>query len=92
MDLLLSQTSPTYLPTLQRYTRALRSRNALLRQPGGDPIALDGFTRELIDWGSRLMQARRDLIPRISPLARLAYRRPVTAAEAVETPKIRTGT
>src|SRR6266481_1451293 len=32
MDLLLSQTQPAYLPQLQRYAQALRSRNALLKQ------------------------------------------------------------
>src|SRR5258707_4679718 len=48
MDLLLSQTYPTYLPLLQRYTRALRSRNALLKRPILDPQALDRFSRELI--------------------------------------------
>ena len=48
LDLLLSQTYPAYLPHLQRYTRALRSRNALLKQPRPDPTALDGFSRELV--------------------------------------------
>src|SRR5215472_7341810 len=33
LDLLLSQTHPTYLPLLQRYMRALRSRNVLLKRP-----------------------------------------------------------
>src|SRR5438034_5753323 len=32
-DLLLSQTQPAYLPMLQRYAQALRSCNALLKQP-----------------------------------------------------------
>ena len=32
LDLLLSQTHAAYLPLLQRYTQALRSRNALLKQ------------------------------------------------------------
>src|SRR2546422_4252248 len=41
LDLLLSQTYPVYLPLLQRYTRALRSRNALLKRPVLDPAALD---------------------------------------------------
>src|SRR5262245_33232875 len=36
LDLLLSQTQPTYLPQLQRYTQALRSRNALLKQRAPD--------------------------------------------------------
>src|SRR2546430_1457652 len=31
LDLLLSQTHPTYLPLLQRYMQSLRSRNSLLK-------------------------------------------------------------
>jgi DNA replication and repair protein RecF len=75
LDLLLAQTHPVYLPLLQRYTRALRSRNALLKQPGMDPIALDSFTRELVDLGNQIIRLRQELTPRIWPLARLAYRR-----------------
>jgi DNA replication and repair protein RecF len=75
LDLLLSQTHPTYLPLLQRFTQALRSRNALLKQRSIDEMALDGFSRELIKLGPELRQRRQELVPRISPLARLAYRR-----------------
>ena len=32
LDLLLAQTQPGYLPLLQRYMRAVRARNALLKQ------------------------------------------------------------
>lgn len=74
MDLLLSQTHPTYLPLLQRYTRALRSRNALLKQQTPDDATLAGFSEELIRAGSEIIRLRQELIPRISPLARLAYR------------------
>jgi len=75
MDLLLSQTQPGYLPLLQRYMRAVRSRNALLRQPTRDEASFDSFTNELIRTGNELMAARRELIPKVSPLTRLAYRR-----------------
>jgi DNA replication and repair protein RecF len=75
LDLLLSQTHPTYLPLLQRYTRALRSRNALLKQHLLDEVALDGFTAELVEAGRELMRLRTEMVPRVSPLARLAYRR-----------------
>ena len=75
VDLLLSQTYPTYLPLLQRYTEALRSRNAMLKQPVIDPAALDGFSRELVTAGDEIMRLRRELIPKFSPVARLAYRR-----------------
>src|SRR5438874_263590 len=41
LDLLLTQTHPTYLPLLQRYTQALRSRNALLKQSLLDAEAVE---------------------------------------------------
>ncbi len=73
MDLLLSQTHPTYLPLLQRYTKALRSRNALLKQSLLDPAALEGFSRELVSAGNEIVRLRRDLLPKLSTLARQAY-------------------
>ena len=81
LDLLLSQTYPSYLPLLQRYTRALRSRNALLKQPGPDPAALESFSRELVSAGDEIIRLRRELVPRFSPLARQAYGRIANAAE-----------
>src|SRR5215471_3465428 len=74
MDLLLSQTHPTYLPLLQRYARALRSRNALLKRPILDPQALDSFSRELLAAGAEIVRFRTDLAPRFAPMAQLAYR------------------
>ncbi|MBI3851439.1 MAG: DNA replication/repair protein RecF [Verrucomicrobia bacterium] len=81
LDLLLSQTHATYLPLLQRYARSLRSRNALLKQRAVDEAALESFTRELIQLGEQLIQYRRELVPRLSPLVRLAYRRISNDAE-----------
>ena len=81
LDLLLSQTHPTYLPLLQRYTQALRSRNALLKRSLVDPSALESFSRELISAGEEIMRLRRELVPKFSPLARLAYRRISNDAE-----------
>ncbi|HEY5913714.1 MAG TPA: DNA replication/repair protein RecF, partial [Verrucomicrobiae bacterium] len=81
MDLLLSQTFPTYLPLLQRYTEALRSRNALLKQPVLDPVALESFSRELVGSGEEIIRLRRELVPAFSPLARQAYSRISGSAE-----------
>lgn len=81
LDLLLSQTHPTYLPLLQRYAQALRSRNALLKQRVVDEAALDSFSHELIKLGAELIRMRHELVPRLSPLARLAYRRISREAE-----------
>ena len=81
IDLLLTQTHPAYLPLLQRYARALRSRNALLKRRDPDEAALDSFSAELVRAGDELTRLRRELIPRLSPLARLAYRRISNDAE-----------
>jgi DNA replication and repair protein RecF len=81
LDLLLSQTQPGYLLLLQRYMRAVRARNALLRQHSTDEAALGSFSDELVKLGDELMRARRDLVPRISPLVQQAHRRISNDAE-----------
>jgi DNA replication and repair protein RecF len=84
LDLLLAQTQPGYLPLLQRYLRAVRARNALLkhsRPAGTDEATLDSFSRELVELGGQLIRMRTELAPKFSPLARLAYRRISNDAE-----------
>ena len=81
LDLLLAQTQPAYLPLLQRYLRAVRARNALLKQRAIDEAALDSFSQELVKLGDEIIHARRELAPKFSPLARLAYRRISNDAE-----------
>jgi DNA replication and repair protein RecF len=81
LDLLLSQTHPTYLPLLQRYTQALRSRNAILKQSLVNLEALESFSRELIQAGQEIIRLRSELIPRFSPLARQSYRQIASEAE-----------
>jgi DNA replication and repair protein RecF len=81
LDLLLSQGYPAYLPLLQRYTRAVRSRNALLKSRVIDSAALEAFTVEMISSGTNLMEHRTRLLPEIAPLACAAYRRITNGAE-----------
>jgi DNA replication and repair protein RecF len=81
LDLLLSQTHPTYLPLLQRYAHVLRSRNALLKQRAPDEPVLESFTGELVRLGGEITRFRHELVPRLSPLVRLAYRRISNEAE-----------
>ena len=81
LDLLLAQTQPGYLPLLQRYMRAVRARNALLKQRVIDEAALDSFSQELVKLGDEIIRNRRELAPKFSPLARLAYRRISNDAE-----------
>ena len=84
MDLLLTQTYPAYLPLLQNYTQALRSRNALLKQRAIDQRTLDSFSDQLVRFGSELIRLRSELLPRLSPLARLAHRRISDGAEELK--------
>lgn len=81
LDLLLAQTQPGYLALLQRYMSALRNRNALLKQHRPDEASLESFSAELVKLGNELIRGRRDLAPKFSPLARLAYRRIANDAE-----------
>jgi DNA replication and repair protein RecF len=81
LDLLLAQTQPAYLPILQRYTRTVRSRNALLKQRMPDVTALEAFTREMVTLGIQLSDMRRKIFPEITPIATEAYRRITNAAE-----------
>ncbi len=81
IDLLLAQTQPGYLPLLQRYMHAVRNRNALLKQRTVDEAALESFSAEMVKLGNDLIRARRELVPKFSPLARLAYRRISNDAE-----------
>jgi DNA replication and repair protein RecF len=81
LDLLLAQTRPDYLPLLQRYMHTVRARNALLKQRTIDEAALDSFSQELVKLGDEIIRARRELAPKFSPLARLAYRRISNDAE-----------
>jgi DNA replication and repair protein RecF len=83
LDLLLSQTSPAYLPLLQRYLRAVRSRNVLLKQRTLDEAALDSFTGEAVSAGNRIMELRRELVPRFLPVVRQAYGQIAPGAEEV---------
>jgi DNA replication and repair protein RecF len=81
LDLLLAQTRPGYLPLLQRYMHTVRQRNALLKQRTTDEALLESFSAELVKLGNELIRARRELAPKFSPLARLAYRRISNDAE-----------
>ena len=81
LDLLLSQTHKQYLPLLQRYTRAVRSRNAILKQRVIDPAALEAFTNETVAVGAELTAFRTKLLPELEPIARNSYKLIANAAE-----------
>ena len=69
LDLLLAQTQSGYLPLLQRYTHAVRNRNALLKQRTVDEATLESFSAELVKLGNEIIRARRELVPKFSSVA-----------------------
>lgn len=81
LDLLLAQTQPGYLPLLQRYLLAVRSRNALLRHSPVDETALEVFTAQVVSLGSELIRHRRELLPRLAPLVAQAHQRIAQSGE-----------
>ena len=83
LDFLLTQTIPAYLPLLQNYMRAVRSRNALLKKKPVDEAALESFTAEMVKLGNELMKHRRDLMPALAPLVTAAHGRIAPKGEAL---------
>ena len=83
LDLLLAQTVPGYLTLLMRYAKALRSRNALLKQALIDLVELDGFTLELVQAGEALIAARREFVPALAPRVQSAFRRIAAESDAL---------
>jgi DNA replication and repair protein RecF len=83
MDLILAQTQTAYLPLLQRYTKALRSRNALLKQRAPDAYALESFTEELIAVGKLILARRQAILPHVTPLIVEAYQKVANSAETL---------
>jgi DNA replication and repair protein RecF len=70
LDFLAAQCVPGYREALRDYTKALKQRNALLRQPGGvNWRQVDAFTPILAREGRILVEARRELTARLSPEA-----------------------
>ncbi|MBT5321543.1 MAG: DNA replication/repair protein RecF [Verrucomicrobiales bacterium] len=75
LDFLLTQTLPTYLPLLQNYTRAVRSRNALLKKRPIDEASLESFTHEMVKLGNEIMTHRHALLPELAPRITAAHQR-----------------
>lgn len=74
LDFLASQIDPLYRPTLRRYERALRSRNALLKSPHPRPRELAAYDPPLLEFGAKLGAMRTRLVERLAPLAAAAHR------------------
>ncbi len=68
LDFLGAQVVPNYLRNLRVYERALRSRNALLRE-NRPRQEIDAFNKPMLDAGEVLLAARRELCLDLEPRA-----------------------
>lgn len=73
LDRVLMQMDPTYASALATYTRALRSRNRLLKAERPDRRAITSFNEMLATSGVVLSLARERLLSDVSPLASSAF-------------------
>ena len=72
VDMALSQISPGYYYALQRYARALKQRNEVLRAAQFQPsmmATIDSWDEQLAAAGAELMGRRREYIGRLNQLA-----------------------
>ncbi|MBI2422634.1 MAG: DNA replication/repair protein RecF [Candidatus Hydrogenedentes bacterium] len=73
LDMELAQLSPAYLLALQQYKKVLRQRNETVRDKRPDPILLDVFDEQLVQYGAILMAERRAFVTQLSAFAQNAY-------------------
>ena len=72
VDMALSQLRPAYYYAMQRYNRALKQRNELLRAAAANPsllATLDSWDEQLAVSGAELMRHRREYVERLSKMA-----------------------
>ena len=84
VDMALSQLKPAYYYALQRYNRALRQRNEVLKAPSGLMTTLDAWDEQLAQAGAELMRQRRAYILRLSQEAAQTHREISDGREVLE--------
>lgn len=83
LDFAIAQVRPAYRLHLRAYEKALRSRNALLKQ-GGRPREVAAYNGPLVTAGVELRKARMALVDRLVEPARTANRGVSGADQALE--------
>lgn len=84
MDMVISQYDRTYLDTLNAYNKALKQRNALLRQDSEpDAELMDILEEQMARTGEAVFSRRDDFIRRLEPVFQDIYRNISGGKEAV---------
>lgn len=73
LDRILEQMDPTYTSTLGTYTKALRSRNRLLKKEHVDRRSIVAFDRVLAEAGAVVGRTRANLAELLAPAAERAF-------------------
>ena len=74
VDELLVQLQPRFHAVIREYERAVRQRNALLREAGGrEPAGLDAWDESIAVSGGELSAGRADAVAALRPAAARAY-------------------
>ncbi len=73
LDRILEQMDPTYTSTLATYTKALRSRNRLLKKEDVDRRSITAFDQILAEAGAVVGQTRARLADELAPSAERAF-------------------
>jgi DNA replication and repair protein RecF len=68
LDRVIEQVDPTYARAVDDYTKALRSRNRLLKQPRADARSVTAYDGLLAELGARIGAARSELATALKPL------------------------
>lgn len=87
VDMALSQIRPAYYYALQRYARALKQRNEVLKLANARPEllrTLDSWDEQLSEAGAELMRRRRSYIARLSEAAAERHREISDGRETLE--------
>lgn len=73
LDVILSVLDKEYFLTLRRYHRALRERNAMLRQSRVDPVLLQSFEKTLLPSACSLFEKRQAGVLRLNEVLQETY-------------------
>ncbi len=84
LDFLGTQWHPAYRQALLHYKKALKARNALLKNPRCNPAALSSFTQLLVQHGRELIHLRGRLLQRLAPYVEQSHHAISGAQESIE--------
>jgi DNA replication and repair protein RecF len=84
MDIVISQFDKTYLEALISYNQALEQRNKMLKSDYVDETLCDIFNQHLVQFGTKVFEARTDFFERFSALFQHYFNILSNGAETVE--------